>query len=482
MAGKKKNAQEAGRDDMGRGEATRSSRRVQGLFLPKQKSIEEVERDHRKKNAATNAAKRRVAEEEKPTAQDETAPESFVRNDAHQVSPDGEGDRPEESHVDDSALSGSVLSPDGKGESVLEGPVQTSVGGVVKVDPPVGDRVLDSLQPDEEVEVLEMMSAVEEERPLVTVVEDEVLEVSSPSPRPEVPSGLEEKMGAADRTESRDSVRTEVLVSGTSGTDEAGSRMRTYVADQVRRWVEVPSGRTLPPNVKFAWVNGVPDSKFFHDAAVDTSKYLLQRSSMASQAEAWISELRPKRNKFGMARDLAGLMVPIGELSSLEATAILQTLLAEAGFELHNLIPGWLRTRTANVDSDLVRTVATEVQQLLEVELIEWRQLISEGQCHILFEGETDEMGVELGQPSPEGESDDMHAEDRDVALNYWDAALSIKFVCPGSESREPQRVRPLVSPVRNVCNIIRLVRSSHRSRQHLLWNRFQRPKPQAEV
>ncbi|OWY91209.1 hypothetical protein PHMEG_00040305 [Phytophthora megakarya] len=211
MIGKKKNTQKAGRDDMGRGDATRSSRRVQGLSPPELKSLEEVERDRRKKNAATNAAKWRATEEEKSMAQDETALESFVRNDAHQVSPDDEGVRPEESHVDDSALFGSVLGPDGEGESVLEEPVQTSVGGVIKVEPPVGDRVSDSLQPDEEVEVLEMMSAVKEELPLVTIVEAEVLEVPSPSPRPNVPSGLEEKMGAADRKEFRDSVRTEIL-------------------------------------------------------------------------------------------------------------------------------------------------------------------------------------------------------------------------------------------------------------------------------
>ncbi|OWZ07868.1 hypothetical protein PHMEG_00019683 [Phytophthora megakarya] len=184
MAGKKKNTQQAGRDDMGRGDATQSSRRVQGLFPPEQKLLEEIERDRRKKNAATNAATRRAAEEEMSMAQDETALESFVRKKALQVSSDDEDVRPEESHVDDSALSVSVLGPDGEGESVLEDPVQTSVGGVVKVEPPVGDRVSDSLQPDEEVEVLEMTSAVKEERPLVTVVEDEVLEVSSPSPRP----------------------------------------------------------------------------------------------------------------------------------------------------------------------------------------------------------------------------------------------------------------------------------------------------------
>ncbi|OWZ15525.1 LOW QUALITY PROTEIN: hypothetical protein PHMEG_00010817 [Phytophthora megakarya] len=211
----KKNTQETGRDDMGRGDATRSSCRVQGLPPSDQKSLEEVVRDRRKKK---NAAKRRAAEEEKSTAQDGTASESFVRNDAHQVSPDDEGVRPEESHVDDTVLSGSVLGPDG--EVRLGGARSDLCEGVVKVEPPVGDRFSDSLQPDEKLEVLGMTSAVKEERPLATVVDDEVLKVSSLSPRPEVPSGLEEKMGAADRTESRDSGWTE---SGTSGADEAES-------------------------------------------------------------------------------------------------------------------------------------------------------------------------------------------------------------------------------------------------------------------
>ncbi|OWZ15556.1 hypothetical protein PHMEG_00010787 [Phytophthora megakarya] len=135
---------------MERGDATRSSRWLQGLSPSEQRSLEEVERDRRKKiaatNVATNTAKRRAAEEEKLGTQGETASESLVQNDAHQVSPDDEDVRPEGSYVDDSAPSGSVLSPDGEGESVLEKPVQTTVVDIVKVKPPVGYRVSDFLQ------------------------------------------------------------------------------------------------------------------------------------------------------------------------------------------------------------------------------------------------------------------------------------------------------------------------------------------------
>ncbi|OWZ20009.1 hypothetical protein PHMEG_0005642 [Phytophthora megakarya] len=227
-----------------------------------------------------------------------------------------------------------------------EEPVQASVGGVVKVEPPVGDRVSDSLQQDEEVEVLEMTLAVKEERLQVTVVEDDVLEESSPGSHRRVRVLAQKYLSVCKRNWELQTGRSLTALSGRKfhDTDEAESRMRTSVADQVRRWEEVPSGRTLPPNVKFTWVNCVPDSKFLYDAAVNTLKYLLRWTPMANQAEAWVSKLQPKPNKFGMTRDLAGLMVPIGELSPLEITAILQTLLTEAGFELPNLIPGWSRT------------------------------------------------------------------------------------------------------------------------------------------
>ncbi|OWZ19848.1 hypothetical protein PHMEG_0005842 [Phytophthora megakarya] len=60
------------------------------------------------------------------------------------------------------------------------------------------------------------------------------------------------------------------------------------------------------------------------------ARYLEQRMSVVSQADAMISELRVRHNTFGLALDLTGLMIPVERLSPVECVAIIQTLLAES--------------------------------------------------------------------------------------------------------------------------------------------------------
>ncbi|OWY97118.1 hypothetical protein PHMEG_00032434 [Phytophthora megakarya] len=106
-----------------------------------------------------------------------------------------------------------------------------------------------------------------------------------------------------------------------------------YVASQCRRWKEAPAGRTLPPGIRYDWPFGKPNSQAYYLATFQTSRCLKQRMSVATQAGAWISELRVRRNTFGLALDLAGLMIPVERLSPAECAAIIQTLLIESGIE-----------------------------------------------------------------------------------------------------------------------------------------------------
>ncbi|OWZ04907.1 hypothetical protein PHMEG_00023111, partial [Phytophthora megakarya] len=132
-------------------------------------------------------------------------------------------------------------------------------------------------------------------------------------------------------------------------------------------------------------------------------------------AGAWISELRVRRNTFGLGLDLAGLMIPIERLSSAECVAIIQTLLIESGFEFQNVIPVWSEARISKVHSELIQLVCDDLQRLLSVELLEWRQLTSEATRRFLSADEEDVlMTVSDGQTSKSAVMVDDYPEDQD--------------------------------------------------------------------
>jgi hypothetical protein len=153
---------------------------------------------------------------------------------------------------------------------------------------------------------------------------------------------------------------------------------KAYVADQVRRWEQDTSERNAPPEVKYDWPQVRLNPTSYISAVLTTSEYLRQRLSMATQADAWVSEMQLRRRTFGTARDLTAALTPPGMFSPRECAAVLQTLLFEAGFGFVNLVPGWFRTRANKVHPDLVRRVVGEMLQLLVVELIEWRQVMNQ--------------------------------------------------------------------------------------------------------
>jgi hypothetical protein len=168
---------EGGRGGSGSGDATRSSRRAQGLPPEEQLSLDEVERRARKARADA----RKVAQEEKEaSAQEETTAATAVQ-DAHQASQDGES-ADESDQDDDSAWTSSV-------ESSSDESVEAPVGSAVKVEPPAGDRVPDSPQPEEEddgsddVQILEESSTIKGEGPLSTVQENAVLDETQEASR-----------------------------------------------------------------------------------------------------------------------------------------------------------------------------------------------------------------------------------------------------------------------------------------------------------
>ncbi|GMF21939.1 unnamed protein product [Phytophthora fragariaefolia] len=109
-----------------------------------------VERDARKANVARCKA---VKETKEVLAQEGVTSGSAVQ-DAHQMSKSGgQETAPDRAGVSMSA--DSKLGPDDEDKSVLDAAAQASVGGGDVVEPPVGRRVLDSPQPELEVEYVD---------------------------------------------------------------------------------------------------------------------------------------------------------------------------------------------------------------------------------------------------------------------------------------------------------------------------------------
>ncbi|KAE8971138.1 hypothetical protein PR003_g28174 [Phytophthora rubi] len=108
-----------------------------------------------------------------------------------------------------------------------------------------------------------------------------------------------------------------------------------------------------------------------------TSEYIASRTAMASSDEAWIPEWNLVRLAPNMVTDVTAITVPPSALSPYECAALTQTMFFEMGFRFRNLAPEWFQARASRVDPNLVRTVVKDLQQLLAVEFLEWRDVIS---------------------------------------------------------------------------------------------------------
>uniref|UniRef100_H3GFU8 Uncharacterized protein n=1 Tax=Phytophthora ramorum TaxID=164328 RepID=H3GFU8_PHYRM len=354
----------AGRGGSGRGEASRQSRRVQGLPAEEHKDLDTISREAR-------AARKAARESEAAQGGDAMV---FPVQDQPVAEPQTQDDQ------DSSRMRGSTNVSRGLGmpgvpeEHTREGGAQASEGGVELVEPPeVVDLVSESSVSDDVVEVKrESVRVKEEEKTQDAAVypDSPPLASEAPAPNPDVLPKLESRTDAQG-------VSSGALAAVAEDVVLDGERAVMYVRREVRRWEELHSGRIAPPNVDFAWPTPRPDVNTYFEAAFATGDYFKWRSSMESQDDAWISEVNPVRWGVGAAQDLTAIQIPPTMLTSRECVVVLQTLLFEAGFEFSNLIPEWSKTHVSRIPDDLVRSVTSEVQACLAVELMEWRQVIA---------------------------------------------------------------------------------------------------------
>ncbi|EGZ07945.1 hypothetical protein PHYSODRAFT_250253 [Phytophthora sojae] len=247
----------SGRGDGGRGEASRQSRRVQGMEPEEHKDLETVVRDARKAKKAARESEAVQGGDVEASAEEE-------------VSPGFQGST--------EVNSGSRI-PEVPEEHTREGGAQASEGGANAVEPP---GVID----------------------LVSSSDESVVEVKSePSFSAKFASGTR-KTPESDIRE----VAAPAPESGAAALD-AGS-MVLYVRREVRRWEEVNPGKVTPPTVVYEWPTPKPDANSYFAAAYATGDYLKWRLSLENQDEAWISEFHLARWGVGTAQDLMATTIP----------------------------------------------------------------------------------------------------------------------------------------------------------------------------
>ncbi|OWZ05811.1 hypothetical protein PHMEG_00022028, partial [Phytophthora megakarya] len=360
------------------------------------RTLDEVERDNRKRNAAL-----RKAAHEARNASTSGEPEAeSADSDAHQASlakdsEDGsagasEADSRKSDLEDDSQVESSESSDRSQDSGsdqmeVEESDEESVVEVMVKTEHSAEDRGSDSPQYPDEAEIVEEKIDVQVERSLSTVQEEtasedmEVPPALTETPLPEVqlthPTSESQTSRSPVTVDARDEDMTPAQVESVS---QAGAQI---TEDQAEFY---------------------PDSQAYYLATLQTSRYPEQRMSVATQTGAWISELRVCRNTFGLALDLTGLMIPVERLSPVECVATIQTLLPESGFKFQNVIPVWSDARISKVHSELIQLVCDDLQRLLSVELLEWRQLISEATRIFLSDEELDVLMTVTDGQTPE--------------------------------------------------------------------------------
>ncbi|EGZ18086.1 hypothetical protein PHYSODRAFT_331950 [Phytophthora sojae] len=358
---------EGGRGGRGRGEASRQSRRAAGLPPEEQPSLEE------------------------------SASEPAVPDDAHQASKDGEPERADAGEESKTAEGGP-----GQGE-----PNQASEGGADVDEPQAEGRVSDSSLPGQDVQPDAQVSA--EPKPTPSAEEEKPAAVPVKAVTPAADAQPETQLSVKA---SRGNPPTELPAEHPSV-----QAAKTYAALQASRWERARSGLTLPPNVEYAWPESRPDSVLWLTATIVTSKYLASKVASQDPAEGWLADLAPSRRDLSTTQDLAGVQIPTGLLDSRECVAVLQTLLFEAGFQFVNVVPAWVEMRVSKVEPMSIRTLVGDVQRLLAVELIEWRELVVGATFKIL-------PALEAQAKTEKPPIMDYHAEDADGDLLMSDYEL----------------------------------------------------------
>ncbi|GMG17926.1 unnamed protein product [Phytophthora fragariaefolia] len=213
------------------------------------------------------------------------------------------------------------------------------------------------------------------------------------------------------------------------------------------------SGRVVPPSVEYAWPNPRPDFSAWQEATMATSDYLRHRMALENRIAAWIAELRPERRLLGIAQDLTAVAIPPSMMASRECAAVLETLIFEAGFEFINAVPDWFMTQASKINPGYVRSVVEEVQQLLTIELIEWKQLTAGVSFKVVPASDTKPA---FKEEKTQAVKDDLLMDDYEVELlgqafvSQCRMAVILALRSPrGSPENEPNPKRPQYRPAR---------------------------------
>ncbi|OWZ17564.1 hypothetical protein PHMEG_0008480 [Phytophthora megakarya] len=175
--------------------------------------------------------------------------------------------------------------------------------------------------------------------------------------------------------------------------------------------------------IEYAWPHPTPNFQTWYGTVMAASEYLASQMSSGARAQTWISQWRLVRLAPNMSADLTSVTVPLNELSMRECAAVLQTTIFEVGFKFRNLVPEWFRVYTPKVEVDTMRRVVEELQHILTVPLLEWRQAISGVQCRVVSP---------LNARNPNDHSEEMKPEDAE-------GGATGKLVCYAlEESRSP--------------------------------------------
>ncbi|EGZ23223.1 hypothetical protein PHYSODRAFT_400389, partial [Phytophthora sojae] len=428
---------DGGRGDGGRGEATRHSRRTQGLPAEEHKDLDVISRENRARKKAERDVKAAAEQEHKAT-------ENAAQDD--QVSTEAADPAPSSSSK-----------PGGVEEEQAHNPesAPASEGGANVGEPPAADRVSDSPPPDQDVEVLNVVPA--KVKVEVILIEDSEAEAesalqdadaSSRSPQsssnPPPSSSQDQASGSGCCRKVMPRTWLQHLKARTREVQLDEAAAKNFVARQVYRWEQMRSERVVPPSVEYAWPTPRPDFTAWQETTMVTSDYLRNRMALDDRDAAWISGLRPERRVLGIAQDLTALAIPPAMMTARECAAVLETLLFEAGFEFVNAVPDWFLTHASKINPGYVRSGAGELQQVLTIELIEWKQLTAGVPYKV------------VPAVKPESAKDDLLMEDYKVELlgqafvSQCRMAGIMALRSPrGSPENEPEPKRPQRRPAR---------------------------------
>ncbi|GMF51931.1 unnamed protein product [Phytophthora fragariaefolia] len=283
---------DGGRGDGGRGEATRLSRRAQGLSAESHKDLDVINWEARARRKAGQDAKAAEdkAKSTEPAAQDD------------QVSTEAAGEED--------------LRSESKAERVPEQHTQAtesaraSEGGANVDVPPAADRVSDSPQPEQEVETVEdkpvkikaevieieksdaeVRSALEGADASSRSLQNSSTQASSSSQGQVLEPEVLPRSDASNPVSAPQSLNADLRPSSSAGTDTAQldeTAAKNTVARQVYRWEQMRSGRVVPPSVEYAWPNRRPDFSAWQEATMATSDYLRRRIALEDRDAVWM--------------------------------------------------------------------------------------------------------------------------------------------------------------------------------------------------